>query len=158
MKRRSADELKQELQKLMREHLDSLRNREFLAPSREQLQNEEELLTRIREVSADYLVAMKSHLARQEVKGESMTERPSVTLPAKVEKVIEPAESGEPETAQIKVESADPLYREIRIENTLKDSEGKEVRLKQNADVDVTIEADKEQTSSAPKKETNKKQ
>lgn len=87
-----------------------------------------------------------------------MTERPSVTLPAKVEKVIEPAETGEPETAQIKVESADPLYREIRIENTLKDSEGKEVCLKQNADVEVTIEADKEQTSSAPKKETNKKQ
>lgn len=71
-----------------------------------------------------------------------MTEKPSVKLPGKVEKVIKPA-AGEPEKAQIAIEGADPLYREIRIENTLKDSDGEEVHLKQNDEVDVTVETDK---------------
>ena len=65
-----------------------------------------------------------------------------------------------PEKAQIAVEQADHLYREIRIENSLQDEEGKQVRLKPGAEVDVTIEADSdgiapedEQTASeAPKK------
>jgi hypothetical protein len=49
----------------------------------------------------------------------------STTLPGKVEKVIEsdPA-SGEPEKAQIAVEGADHLYREIRVPNRLTDSDG----------------------------------
>jgi hypothetical protein len=158
MKRRRVDELKQELQKLMQEHVENLKKREFLAGTKEQLQNEEELLTRIRDVSADYIVAMRRHLSRRKTKGESMTNRPSVTLPGKVDKVIEPAELGEPEAAQISVESADPLYREIRIENTLKDSEGKEVHMKENADVEVTIEADKDATSPDLGKEADKKE
>jgi hypothetical protein len=158
MKRRRVDELKQELQKLMQEHVENLKKREFLAGTKEQLQKEEELLTRIREVSADYIVAMRRHLSRRKAKGESMTDRPSVTLPGKVDKVIEPAEPGEPETAQISVESADPLYREIRIENTLKDSEGKEVHMKENADVEVTIEADKDATSPDLEKGADKKE
>jgi hypothetical protein len=158
MKRRRVDELKQELQKLMQEHVENLKKREFLAGTKEQLQNEEELLTRIREVSADYIVAMRRHLSPRKAKGESMPDRPSVTLPGKVDKVIEPAEPGEPETAQISVESADPLYREIRIENTLKDSEGKEVHMKENADVEVTIEADKDATSPDLEKGADKKE
>jgi hypothetical protein len=158
MKRRSVDELRQELQNLMQERVEALKKREFLPATREQFQNEEDLLTRIREVSADYLVAMRRHLAHPKPKGESMTERPSVTLPGKVDKIIEPAEPGAPETAQISVESADPLYRELRIENTLKDSQGEEVHMKEHANVDVTIEAHKDPTSSDGKnKEVGKK-
>jgi len=33
------------------------------------------------------------------------------------------------------------LYREIRVENTLKNAAGEKVRLKPGAEVDVTIEA-----------------
>lgn len=47
-----------------------------------------------------------------------MTEKPSVTLPGKVEKIIESARPSEPEKAEISVEGADTLYREIRIENS----------------------------------------
>jgi hypothetical protein len=74
-------------------------------------------------------------------------EKPSVTLPGTVEKVI-PAipHADEPEKAQIAVEGADHLYREIRVENTLKDEKGRKVQLKEGAHVDVTIEADPKET------------
>lgn len=67
----------------------------------------------------------------------------TTTLPGKVEKVIQPhPKSGEPEKAQIAVEGADHLYREIRVPNTLVDNDGHKVKLKEGAEVDVTIEAD----------------
>ena len=55
-----------------------------------------------------------------------------------------------PEKAQIDVEGADDLYREIRVENTLHDEAGRQVALKPGAHVDVTIEADVKETT--PKK------
>jgi hypothetical protein len=73
-------------------------------------------------------------------------DRPNVTLPGKVEKVIESSHPSEPEKAQISVEGADTLYDEIRIENELKDEDGKQVRLKEGAEVDVTVEAEKDAT------------
>ncbi len=76
-----------------------------------------------------------------------MTDKPSTTLPGTVEKIIESPYPGEPEKAQIAVEGADHLYKEIRIENTLTDENGNEVRLKQGADVEVTVEADQEATT-----------
>lgn len=76
-----------------------------------------------------------------------MPERPSVTLPGTVEKVIKPANPNEPEKAQIAVEGADDLYREIRIENSLTDENGKKVRLKKGAEVDVTVEAETHETT-----------
>jgi len=75
-----------------------------------------------------------------------MTEKPSVTLPGKVEKIIPPLAPSEPEKAQIAVEGADTLYREIRIENSLTDGNGDEVRLKKGDEVDVTVETDKDAT------------
>jgi hypothetical protein len=75
-----------------------------------------------------------------------MTEKPKVTLPAKVEKIIPSRHANEPEKAQIRVEGADPLYEELRVENSLTDKNGDKVGLKENADVDVTLEADKEAT------------
>jgi len=74
-----------------------------------------------------------------------MTDKPRVTLPGKVEKVIKPA-ANEPEKAHIAIEGADPLYREIRIENALTDGDGQEVHLDQDDEVDVTGAADKVST------------
>jgi len=80
-------------------------------------------------------------------------DKPSVTLPGKVEKIIESRRPSEPEKAQISVEGADVLYKEIRIENSLTDKNGDEVKLKPGADVDVTVEADKVATVPTGKKE-----
>jgi hypothetical protein len=78
-------------------------------------------------------------------------EKPSVTLPGTVEKII-PAvpEAEEPEKAQISLEGADHLYREIRIENVLEKGNGEKVQLKKGAHVDVTIEAEPAQTQKSP--------
>ena len=65
----------------------------------------------------------------------------NVTLPGTVEKVI-PAMGSEPEKAQISLEGADDLYREVRIVNTLEQSDGTQVSLKKGAEVEVTIKAD----------------
>lgn len=70
-----------------------------------------------------------------------MSDKPSTTLPATVEKIIKSPSPNEPEKAQISVEGADHLYRELRIENALIDENGDKVRLKPGAEVEVTIEA-----------------
>jgi hypothetical protein len=75
------------------------------------------------------------------------TEKPSVTLPGKVEKIIPGLVPAMPEKAQIAVEGAEDLYKEIRVENTLKDENGEEVNLKPGAEVEVTIEAEKKATT-----------
>jgi hypothetical protein len=75
-----------------------------------------------------------------------MEEKPRVVLPGTVEKVIKPFHPDEPERAEISIEGADHLYKEIRIENKLTDENGEEVRLKEGATVDVKIEAEPEAT------------
>jgi hypothetical protein len=73
-------------------------------------------------------------------------EKPNVTLPGKVEKIIKSVDRSEPEKAEISIEGADTLYREIRIENSLTDENGDEVHLKKGAQVEVTVEAEKSST------------
>ena len=78
-----------------------------------------------------------------------MAEKPTTTLPGTVQKIIHSPDPSVPEKAEIAVEGADELYREIRIENTLTDEKGHEVKLKPGAEVDVTIEA--EPSATVPK-------
>jgi hypothetical protein len=72
--------------------------------------------------------------------------KPKTVKPGRVQKIIPPPFPGVPEKAEISVEGADHLYREIRIENILEDEKGNEVKLKAGATVDVVVEADKEAT------------
>ncbi len=75
-----------------------------------------------------------------------MSEKPSITLPGTVEKIIKSPTTNEPDKAQIALDGADELYREIRIDNTLTNEDGEEVSLKPGARVDVTLEAKTEAT------------
>ena len=78
-----------------------------------------------------------------------MAKKPHTTIPAFVEKIIKPRpHSGEPEKAQLEVKGADHYYREIRIENKLKDEKGRTVGLKEGAEVELTVKADPENTVS----------
>jgi hypothetical protein len=79
-----------------------------------------------------------------------MNEKPSAILPGTVEKIIKSAIPNEPAKAQIALEGADHLYREIRIDNTLTRENGDEVSLKPGAQVEVTVEAEAKVTT--PKK------
>lgn len=83
-----------------------------------------------------------------------MPKRPKITKPGKVQRVIKPFHPQMPEKAEIAVEGADHLYREIRIDNALEDAQGRKVKLKEGAEVDVTIEADPKDT--APKETSSK--
>ncbi|HXT77169.1 MAG TPA: hypothetical protein VN780_12825 [Candidatus Eisenbacteria bacterium] len=78
-------------------------------------------------------------------------EKSATTLPGTVQKIIHSPDPGIPEKAEIAVEGADDLYKEIRIENTLTDEKGNEVKLKPGAEVEVTVEAPPEATE--PKKD-----
>jgi len=73
-------------------------------------------------------------------------EKATKTLTGTVDKIIPPIMPGKPEKAQISVDEAEDLYRELRVENTLEDADGNKVKLKKGAEVEVTIEADPEAT------------
>ena len=55
----NVEELRDELERLMREHIDSMAKQTFLGISPEDLRQEKERMRRIREVSADFLEALK---------------------------------------------------------------------------------------------------
>lgn len=55
--------------------------------------------------------------------------------------------SNEPEKAQIAVEGADHLYRELRVPNKLTDEDGHAVKLKEGAEVEVKIESENDATA-----------
>ena len=76
-----------------------------------------------------------------------MSEKTSITLPGTVEKIIRSPSPDEADKAQIAIDGADELYREIRIDNTLTNEDGEEVSLKPGARVDVTLEAEVEATT-----------
>ena len=58
------EKLRDELERLMQEHIESMKTRTFLGISPQELQQEKERMQRIREVSADYLEALKKLLRR----------------------------------------------------------------------------------------------
>ena len=66
-------------------------------------------------------------------------EQPSTTMPGTVDKVIPSPGPSQPEEAQIAVDKADRPQRHFRIENTLTDEHGDEVKLKKGAHVEVTV-------------------
>lgn len=71
-----------------------------------------------------------------------ISDQPSATMRGTVDKII-PAPRPRPEKAQIAVDGADVNYRDLRIENTLTDELGDEVKLKKGAHVEVTVTANR---------------
>lgn len=76
-----------------------------------------------------------------------MAEKASTRLPGTVEQIVRSPFPSEPDKAEIALEGADELYKEIRIENTLVDKDGAEVSRKEGAQVEVTIEAEHKHTT-----------
>jgi hypothetical protein len=71
-------------------------------------------------------------------------------LKGTVQKIIKPLSPDEPEKAQIDIDGADDLYREIRVDNEMTSENGEKARLKQGAEVDVIVEADSSATLKKP--------
>jgi hypothetical protein len=68
-------------------------------------------------------------------------ERPSTTMFGTVDKIIPSPRPSQPEKAQIAVDGADHRHRDLRIENTLTDEHGNDMRLKKGAHVEITVTA-----------------
>ena len=68
-------------------------------------------------------------------------EQPKTVVPGTVDKLILSPHSSRSEKAQISVEGADYGYRDLRIENSLTDEHGDEVKLKKGAHVEITVAA-----------------
>ena len=69
-------------------------------------------------------------------------EQPSVSMPGTVDKLIPSPGPSQPEEAQIAVDGPDHRYRDLRIENTLTDEHGDDVKLKKGANVEVAVTAE----------------
>jgi hypothetical protein len=69
-------------------------------------------------------------------------EQPSAISSGTVDKIIPSSGPRQPEKAQIVVDEADRGDRDLRIENTLTDEHGGDVKLKKGAHVEVTVIAE----------------
>lgn len=130
----------------MKEQAEDLEEQAFIPMTPEQMSKYQARLERIREVSAEMIAFWAQAIGNEAAGaasnsiGEVMAEKANVTLPGKVQKVIQ--RPHEPKKAEISVQNAEPLYKEIRIENTLNDAHGNRVELKPGVEVDVKIEAE----------------
>jgi hypothetical protein len=92
-------------------------------------------------------MARSARIAELNLDATRIPEQPSVTMPGTVDRIIPPPRPSQPGKAQIAVDEADHGYRDLRIENTLTDEHGDDVRLKKGAHVEVTVTAEPKASS-----------
>jgi hypothetical protein len=86
-------------------------------------------------------VARSARIAELNLDIARIPEQPSTTMPGTVAKIIPSSGPSQPEKAQIAIDEVDQRYRTLRIENTLTDEHGDDVKLRKGAHVDVTVTA-----------------
>jgi hypothetical protein len=89
-------------------------------------------------------MARSARIAELNLDTARIPEQPSVTMPGTVNKIISSPRPSQPEKIQITVDGPDHGHRDLRIENTLTDEHGDDVRLKKGAHVEVTVTAAKD--------------
>jgi hypothetical protein len=96
---------------------------------------------RIKKEMAKPRMAKSARVAELNRDTARIPEQPSTTMHGIVDKIIPSARPSQSEKAQIAVDGPDQQYRELRIENTLTDEHGDEVKLKKGVHVEVTVTA-----------------
>lgn len=84
-------------------------------------------------------VARSARIAHLNLDTSRIPKAPSAVLPGTVDKIIPSTRRSQPEKAQIAVDGPDRRYRDLRIENSLTDEHGDDVKLKKGAHVEVTV-------------------
>jgi len=87
-------------------------------------------------------MARSARIAELNLDAARIREQPRVTMPGTVDRIIPPPGPSQPGKAQITVDGADHHYRDLRIESTLTDEHGDDVKLKKGAHVEVTVTAE----------------
>src|SRR5580692_10146175 len=85
--------------------------------------------------------ARSARIAELNLDTARISEQPSTTMPGTVHRIIPSLRPSQPDKAQIAVDGADRQYRDLRIENTLTDEHGDDVKLQKGAHVEVTVTA-----------------
>lgn len=85
-------------------------------------------------------MSKSARIAEQNLDAARIPEQPRTVIPGTVDKLIPSPRPNQPEKAQIAIE-ADHGYRDLRIENSLTDEHGDEVKLKKGAHVEITVAA-----------------
>ena len=104
----------------------------------------EETFASVKKEMAKPRMARSARLEKLNLDTARIPEQPTVTMPGTVAKIIPSPRPSQPEKAQIAVDGADHRYRNLRIENTLTDEHGNDVRLEKGAPVEVTVTAEPE--------------
>ena len=104
----------------------------------------EETFASVKKEMAKPRMARSARLEKLNLDTARIPEQPTVTMPGTVAKIIPSPRPSQPEKAQIAVDGADHRYRNLRIENTLADEHGDDVRLEKGASVEVTVTAEPE--------------
>ena len=99
-------------------------------------------LASVKKEMAKPRIARSAKIAELHLDTARVPEQPSATMPGTVDKIIPSSRPSQPEKAQIAVDGADHRYRDLRIENTLTDEHGDDVKLKKGAHVEVTVKAE----------------
>ena len=87
-------------------------------------------------------MARSARIAEMNLDSARIPEQPRTSLPGTVDKIIPSPSPSQPEKAQIAVDRTDRRHRDLRIENTLTDEHGDDVKLKKGAHVEVTVTAE----------------
>jgi hypothetical protein len=85
-------------------------------------------------------MSKSARIAERNIDSARVPEQQSATMPGTIVKIIPPRPS-RPEKAQIAIDRADHAHRDLRIENSLTNENGDEVKLKKGAHVEVTVSA-----------------
>src|ERR1700730_14499768 len=83
-------------------------------------------------------MSKSARIAERNSDTERISEQPRTVIPGTVDKLIPSPTPSLPEKAQISI-AGDQGHRDLRIENSLTDEHGDEVKLKKGAHVEVTV-------------------
>jgi hypothetical protein len=104
-------------------------------------QSEKIRRARVEKEMAKPRVARSARIAQLNLDTDRVPELPSTSFPGIVRRIIPPRSAGKSESVRIDLELPDKRNRDFRIENTLVNEHGQDVKLKKGARVDVNVTA-----------------
>jgi hypothetical protein len=93
----------------------------------------------VRKEMAKPRMTRSARIAEQNLDDERIVEQPSTTVGGTVDKIIATHNPNKTDKAQIAVDGPERRHGELRIENSLTDENGDDVKLKKGARVAVTV-------------------
>ena len=94
---------------------------------------------RVKKEMAKPRMARSARITELNLDATRIAEQPSTSMPGTVDKIIPSSGPGQSEKAQIAVDVPHQQYRNLRIENTLTDEHGDDVKLKKGGHVEITV-------------------